>query len=371
MFKKNGYCTIKEVLSQEEIGSLSEKIKSSFERNEMSFEGNDFHYKNSYGIGQLGSEFFPKITALVENITGYDLEEKNSYGRVYFDGGLLKPHIDRDGLELTLSITLRDTTEHEQVLNLLDRKGKVLSVKSIVGEGVLLMGRELEHWRDEIKSVENGGLYCVFYHWSIKNKKSKKKKSAENRPIDLLNNGLIWEQDGFVIDRVCDRLVSELSGVEWLPSLVYQNGKHEPSDFRTSETVYEYSMSEWATGFLDGLNKIIAEMLSRICLCRFEDWQASKYEVGDLFNYHNDAGIHADNERLYTVILYLNDDFEGGETDFRNKGVRVIPKKGKLVLWRNLDNQNRVNDEMQHSGLQIIEGTKYVLVNFIRLRAIN
>jgi len=37
--------------------------------------------------------------------------------------------------------------------------------------------------------------------------------------------------------------------------------------------------------------------------------------------------------RVYSAILYLNDDYEGGETYFPKLGITIEPKKGKLVMF--------------------------------------
>ena len=36
-------------------------------------------------------------------------------------------------------------------------------------------------------------------------------------------------------------------------------------------------------------------------------------------------------------LLYLNDVNEGGEAAFNNVGIKVRPKKGTAIFWRNLD----------------------------------
>ena len=45
-------------------------------------------------------------------------------------------------------------------------------------------------------------------------------------------------------------------------------------------------------------------------------------------------------ENFHNYILFLNNDFEGGELEFKN-GVTVIPKKGSLVYFNN-NEQHRV-----------------------------
>jgi len=67
---------------------------------------------------------------------------------------------------------------------------------------------------------------------------------------------------------------------------------------------------------------------------------------------------------LFTTIIYLNDNFEGGATHFPNTNETIYPKQGKLALWKNTI-AKKCNPKSFHSGNPIIEGTKYILVNWV------
>jgi len=63
---------------------------------------------------------------------------------------------------------------------------------------------------------------------------------------------------------------------------------------------------------------------------------------------------------LLTFIIYLNDDFAGGNTTFfprRSKGVCVEPKKGSALLFWHGSHPN----SPMHEGSLCEGGTKYVL----------
>jgi hypothetical protein len=87
----------------------------------------------------------------------------------------------------------------------------------------------------------------------------------------------------------------------------------------------------------------------------------------DLVSWESGSGmvLHADNcdqegnpnycgWRNYSGVLYLNDDFAGGETIFPNQGPIIIkPKKGKLVLYP-------AGLEYSHVVTTVV-GTRYVM----------
>ena len=78
-----------------------------------------------------------------------------------------------------------------------------------------------------------------------------------------------------------------------------------------------------------------------------------KYTLGQQFKMHRD-GSYIRNEReksIYTFMIYLNDDFEGGETEFENL-FAVAPKKGTALIFHH---------PLRHEGKTLISGVKYVL----------
>jgi prolyl 4-hydroxylase len=84
-----------------------------------------------------------------------------------------------------------------------------------------------------------------------------------------------------------------------------------------------------------------------------------KYTQGDSFVMHRDGNyMTPDGKEIsqYTVLIYLNDGYEGGYTTYYNSatepGVPVIPKKGSVVIQ---------HQSCLHSVPPLISGTKYAL----------
>jgi hypothetical protein len=80
-----------------------------------------------------------------------------------------------------------------------------------------------------------------------------------------------------------------------------------------------------------------------------------RYPEGGEFKPHTDT--HRGNaERAFTVILYLNDGFSGGETAFPNLGYHCRPAPGRVLLF--------LPTEL-HAGLPVSGGEKAVLVFWV------
>lgn len=66
---------------------------------------------------------------------------------------------------------------------------------------------------------------------------------------------------------------------------------------------------------------------------------------------------------LYTVLIYLNEGFEGGSTDLLNDDdsvlYRLVPETGMVFLFRH---------ELLHTGAEVLSGSKYVLRSDVMYR---
>ncbi len=86
-----------------------------------------------------------------------------------------------------------------------------------------------------------------------------------------------------------------------------------------------------------------------------EGWQVLRYGPGKEYKAHQD--YHKDNQRIVSAVLYLNDDFIGGETEFIRFGVAVEPRAGMLALFPS-------NYAYTHVARPLLKGTKYAIVSW-------
>lgn len=92
--------------------------------------------------------------------------------------------------------------------------------------------------------------------------------------------------------------------------------------------------------------------------------QCVRYKRGQKFKAHFDGGI--DLPRLTTYLLYLNDDFTGGETYFPMLDHTVVPTAGACLRFPSCDREGRVLWQSEHGGLPIRDGVKYALNIWVR-----
>lgn len=116
---------------------------------------------------------------------------------------------------------------------------------------------------------------------------------------------------------------------------------------------------------------LLAEQLSGIPRSNQELLQVAHYDEGGKFNEHYDACVFDDKEycnkmnnyageRRSTLLVYLNDDFVGGETEFMKLGIKIKPERGKAIFfWNTYTDENLITNSI-HRGCPVISGHKWI-----------
>ncbi len=88
-----------------------------------------------------------------------------------------------------------------------------------------------------------------------------------------------------------------------------------------------------------------------------------KYSAGQRFKMHIDGSFERNDLEcsFYTFLIYLNDDFEGGETEFKDL-FTIKPKTGSLLVFLH---------PYKHEGKILLNGNKYALRSDVMYRLNN
>jgi prolyl 4-hydroxylase len=69
-----------------------------------------------------------------------------------------------------------------------------------------------------------------------------------------------------------------------------------------------------------------------------------------------------------TILLYLSDDYEGGETSFPKAGCSFRGRIGDALLFRNVTESREPDPMAIHAGLPVRRGAKIIASRWIRER---
>ena len=198
-------------------------------------------------------------------------------------------------------------------------------------------------------------------------------------PRRLSEGPAIFAIDGFLPEAVCDWVKAQ-AGAVTEPALVYdpETGEGRRESVRTNDAAL-FDLTR-----MDVVLTVVRERIARAAglpVPGLEWTQVLHYAVGQTFDWHVDwldpatpghAGDLVERgQRIATCLVFLNDDFEGGETAFEAGGLRHRGRKGDALLWANTLPDGSIDRRTRHAGLPPTSGEKWVLSQWLRARAPN
>jgi len=108
----------------------------------------------------------------------------------------------------------------------------------------------------------------------------------------------------------------------------------------------------------------------------FEIAKLLHYEPGQQFDLHCDfqepitpalrQEVERHGQRVATVLVYLNEDYEGGETDFPRAQLRHKGRRGDALVFANVTASGALDYDTLHAGRAPTSGVKWLLSQWIR-----
>lgn len=104
-----------------------------------------------------------------------------------------------------------------------------------------------------------------------------------------------------------------------------------------------------------------------------EHFQLLKFEKGQGYYAHMDADkserVLPCGPRILSMIVYMTDVRSGGETAFPLLNITVQPKKGRLLLFQNVDGEDpifeKIDHKISHGSMPVQAGTKIIMKSFV------
>ncbi|MGZ3274907.1 MAG: 2OG-Fe(II) oxygenase [Caulobacteraceae bacterium] len=196
-------------------------------------------------------------------------------------------------------------------------------------------------------------------------------------PLTLSEDPPIHAAPGLLSPELCDALIARARPF-LTPAKIY----NELKGGRTVEDIRRHSSAQFQATDTDLVMLAVCERLCALAglpAVQAETCQVLHYTVGEYFGPHSDffepgfeghaAMLKDYGQRVVTVLVYLNDDLEGGETDFPKLGLRHRGGKGDALMFRNVDAEGRPDRRTLHAGLPPTRGEKWLLSLWIRDRA--
>lgn len=181
---------------------------------------------------------------------------------------------------------------------------------------------------------------------------------------------------GFASPAEC-RWIIEAARPKLSPAMVWD----EAGDTARIDPARNNSAVELGVAEMDVVAEVVRARIStatRLPEPIFEVPQIMHYRVGQEFRPHHDfldpgvAGHRADlarrGQRMGTFLIFLNDDFEGGETEFPRAGITHRGRTGDALFFANVTPDGQPDPLTIHAGRPPASGEKWIFSQWIRDR---
>lgn len=172
---------------------------------------------------------------------------------------------------------------------------------------------------------------------------------------------------------VCNWLIGRAQG-RLQPALVYDS----VSRANLQHEMRSNSMAVYNAATFDVVQFLVQSRMSLACgypMQHFEEPTILHYEVGQQIKPHFDfidaqapdyvRQIRERGQRMVTFLLYLNDDYEGGETTFPELGIVNRGSSGSGLFFINAHPDLSPDRRMLHTGSPPTRGQKWIVTQFI------
>jgi prolyl 4-hydroxylase len=173
----------------------------------------------------------------------------------------------------------------------------------------------------------------------------------------------------------CDLLI-ELARPRLTPSTVVDpaTGADTVAAHRNSEGMF-FRLEE--TAFISKLDRRISQLMNSP-VQHGEGLQVLHYGPGTQSTPHfdflipsnpaNEQSLARSGQRVSSLVVYLNDVPEGGETIFPEMALSVCARKGHAVYFEYCNGGNQLDHLTLHAGAPVIAGDKWAVTKWMRQR---
>ena len=185
----------------------------------------------------------------------------------------------------------------------------------------------------------------------------------------IKHNNFIYEYQNFVDDKLCDSLI-EMIELEQ-DDIISSNKSSTKNKIRNNIAFNITQLSEQYK-FIKIVDMEASRIISKsitqyindnLFVNKYSDLSRKNinfsmeliyrfYDKTDYYNWHVDSTENG--HFVLSIIIYLNDDFEGGSTLFLEDKVKVNPKKGSVLVFP-------CDMRTIHKGTKVKSGTKKII----------
>jgi prolyl 4-hydroxylase len=176
-----------------------------------------------------------------------------------------------------------------------------------------------------------------------------------------------------ISEDVCKNII-ECIDAHCVPSTVTTGRRMTVRKERRSSTCRIEEWPEYKSSVKSMQNSILE--LTGLPFGHSEPLQGQRYQIGEYYDRHTDfftpntstyqQFTESKGQRTWTAMVYLNDVVNGGATLFPTIDLAVMPSRGAMLVWNNLNSNGKENFYSMHEARPPVSNPKYVVTQWFR-----
>ena len=151
----------------------------------------------------------------------------------------------------------------------------------------------------------------------------------------------------------CDNLIGYTESLGYQFATVNNgDGTHEAKPNLRNNARVNIEDTDFAQRIFNVIKPFVPQKIGDDNVLSVDDtFRCYRYYPNEYFGWHVDGSTRKNGNRSkYTVLIYLNDSYEGGETEFEH--AKVKGKQGSVVIFPH---------KLMHQGAMVTKGIKYAI----------
>jgi predicted 2-oxoglutarate/Fe(II)-dependent dioxygenase YbiX len=346
-FEVNKYVHLPEFLDKQNCAELVAELKKLIKEGKTHHDVQCPISEAIHGAPVFDS-LLEQLVPNFEQASGKKLFPTYAYARLYAPGDELKIHTDRPACEISATLTLGfdgdvwpiyvgDYAEDNTGRKITTQQGETKyltnesEIKMGVGDAVLYRGMDKVHWREPYK--EGKWQAQVFLHYVDADgphsewKYDKRPKLSHHTDI---NYNFLHICDAFSSD-ACKKLIESLESQKEGDDAVIGYGENSVLN-KSIRDVKKVSLPVYrgVGATMAGIGLIANANAWNFNITCANQCDYLKYNVDGHYQAHVDTFINPNDKecRKLTVLVFLNEDFEGGKFFLQNGHEKIYPPQG-------------------------------------------
>lgn len=312
----------------------------------------------------LFDSLLEQLTPSIEKVTGKKLHPTYAYARWYAPGDELKIHKDRPACEISATITLGfEGNQWPIYVGHQENKEDAKQINMNVGDAVVYKGCELYHWRE--KYVEGNWQAQVFIHYvdaegpNAEWKYDKRKKLAHHDILNDYRNSYVFQVKKNALSiQSCKNLIKSFEQNSDSLENASLVGNIVDKKIRDTKKI-SLPTNQGIGATLAGIGLAANYNLWKFDIDHSDQSEYLQYGPEGHFSEHLDTIFDMEVERKLTIILFLNNDFEGGRLYIKAGKEKMYPPQdtGDVVIFPSF---------FLHGVEPVLSGTRHTVVSWLR-----